>query len=57
MLENNIKMFEQGAMELRDLITFWFPTLTSEEVDEKVERIKAERQSNTQSSIESMLNL
>ena len=37
-------MFEQGAMELRDLITFWFPTLTSEEVDEKVERIKAERQ-------------
>lgn len=56
-LENNIKMYEQGAMELRDLLTYWFPTLTSEEIDEKIERIKAEKQSNSQLSFESTLNM
>ena len=57
MLENNIRMYEQGAMEQRDLLTYWFPTLTSEEIEQKIERIKAEKQNSVQSSIESMLNL
>lgn len=56
-LENNIRLYEQGASELKDLVKYWFSTLTDKEIDEKIERIKAEKTSSAKSSLESMLNL
>lgn len=56
-IDNNIKMRQEGAMEQIDLIKYWFPNLSDEEAQEKLERINAERQNGTQSSIESMLNM
>ena len=56
-LENNLKMYENGAAEQIDLIKYWYPNLTDEEAQEKLERINANRQNGTRSSIESMLNM
>ena len=56
-IDNNIKMRQEGAMEQIDLIKYWFPNLSDEEAQEKLERINTERQNGTQSSIESMLNM
>lgn len=56
-LENNLKMYEAGASELSDLVAYWFPTLSQDEIKDKIERINAARQNGTQLSIESMLNI
>lgn len=48
---------ELGAAESADLIKWMFPNMTDEDILEKLERIKSERQSNTNNSLENMLNL
>lgn len=55
-LQNNITMAEQGGQSQRDLVKYWFPTLTEEQIDEKLAEINAEKQSGTMSSLEEMLN-
>lgn len=56
-LRNYIELYNTGALELRDLVKFWFSTYSEEQIDEKVEKIKAEKASNTQKSIEELLNV
>lgn len=45
-----------GAVETEDLIRWLFPNLTSDEIKQKLDRIKANAKSDTESSIERMLN-
>ena len=56
-LNNMLTLYENGAVEQIDLIKYWYPTLTDEEAQEKLDRINESRQNSTQSSIESMLNM
>lgn len=56
-LENMLKMYDYGAAEQIDLIKYWYPSLTDKEAQEKLERIKAEKQQSMSSSIENMLNM
>ena len=56
-LNNMLTLYSNGAVEQIDLIKYWFPTLTDEEAQEKLDRINAEKQSGTSKSLEDMLNL
>lgn len=56
-LDNNLKMYENGALEQIDLIKYWFPNLSDEEAQAKLDRINQSREQNTGSAIESMLNM
>lgn len=56
-LNNLLNLYSNEAVEQIDLIKYWFPALTDEEAQEKLDRINAEKQSNTKSSVESMLNM
>ena len=42
-LQNNITMVESGGQSQRDLIKYWFPTFTDEQIDEKLAEINAEK--------------
>lgn len=56
-LKNYIELYNTGAIELRDLVAFWFPTFTDEQIDEKVAALEAAKESGTQRSIEELLNV
>lgn len=56
-LQNNITMTESGGQSQRDLIKYWFPTFTDEQIDEKLTEITAAKANGLQSSIEDMLNV
>lgn len=56
-LQNNITMVESGGQSQRDLIKYWFPTFTDEQIDEKLAEINAEKENSTNKSIEDMLNV
>lgn len=56
-LQNNITMTESGGQTQRDLIKYWFPTLTDEQIDEKLAEINAEKENGVNKSIEDMLNV
>lgn len=55
-LQNNITMAENGGQSQRDLIKYWFPTFTDEQIDEKLAEIQAEKQNGVMNSIEEALN-
>ena len=57
MLKNYIELYNAGALELADLVKYWFPTYSDEQIEEKITAIKAEKASNTQKSIEELLNV
>lgn len=46
----------EGAAETEDLVIFQFPNLSDEERKAKMERIRAEQQTNTDQAIENILN-
>lgn len=56
-LDKYIKMYETGAIELSDLVRYWNPTFTEEQIEEKVMAINEAKTSNTQKSIEELLNI
>lgn len=56
-LQNNITMTESGGQSQRDLIKYWFPTFTNEQIDEKLAQINAEKQNGVNNSLENMLNM
>ena len=56
-LQNNITMVNSGGQSQRDLIKYWFPTFTDEQVDEKLAEINAEKENNVNKGIEDMLNM
>lgn len=56
-LNNMLVLFENGAVEQIDLIKYWYPALTEDEAQEKLERINADRENNNQASLENMLNV
>lgn len=56
-LENNITITNSGGQSQRDLVKYWFPTLTDEQIDEKLAQINAERESGTYRGIEDILKL
>lgn len=54
-LSNNIEMVNNGGQSKRDLVKYWFPTFTDEQIDEKVTEINAEKQADTAKALEDML--
>lgn len=56
-LEKYIKMYDTGAIELKDLVRYWNPTFTEKQLEEKVTAIKNAQSSNTRKSIEELLNV
>lgn len=56
-LEKYIRMYETGAIELSDLVRYWNPTFTEEQIKEKVMAINEAKANNTQKSIEELLNI
>lgn len=56
-LEKYLKMYDVGAIELSDLIRYWNPTYSDEQIEEKVAAINEAKANNTQKSIEELLNI
>lgn len=56
-LDKYIRMYETGAIELKDLVRYWNPTFTEEQIEEKVMAIESAKANNTQRSIEELLNV
>ena len=56
-LNEIITVMNNGAAEVDDLVKYYFPTLSDEERAEKIERINASKQSSTEQSIMSALNM
>ena len=56
-LNNMLTMYSNGAAEQIDLIKYWFPTLSDDEAQEKLDRINESRKNNTQAVIENMMNM
>ena len=57
MLKNYIELYTVGALELADLVKYWFPTYSDEQIKEKVAAINEAKANNTQRSIEELLNM
>ena len=57
MLKDYIDLYNTGALEIKDLVKYWFPTYSDEQIEEKVNAINAEKANGTQRSIEDMLNM
>ena len=57
MLKNYLDLYNAGALELKDLVKYWFPTYSDEQVEEKVMAINEAKANNTQKSIEELLNV
>ena len=55
--DNLLKFYNAGAAEQEDLIEYYFPTLSDDEVKAKTERINAAKAADINGSIENMLNL
>ena len=56
-LNEIITVMQNGGAEVDDLVKFYFPTLSDEERAEKIARINESKQSSTESSILSALNM
>lgn len=56
-LQNYIELYNAGAIELKDLIKYWFPTYSDEQIEEKIMAINETKANNTQKSIEELLNV
>ena len=56
-LDKYIKMYDTGAIELSDLVRYWNPTYSEEQIKEKVAAINEAKANNTQKSIEELLNI
>ena len=56
-LKNYIDLYNTGAIELKDLVKYWFPTFDDEQIEEKVSAIKAEKESGTTRSLEELLTI
>lgn len=57
MLKNYLELYNAGALELKDLVKYWFPTYSDEQIEEKVMAIESAKANNTQRSIEELLNV
>ena len=47
---------DRGVLEKADELRWMYPNMTDDEIEEKIERIGAESQTNTESALESILN-
>lgn len=56
-LSNLMSLYNTGAIELEDIIKYWFPTYSDEQVAEKIARINEAKANNVNKSIEDMLNM
>lgn len=56
-LNNWLTLLDRGVAEQSDIVKYWFDTLSDEEIAEKIERINAAKQSGTEQSILSALNM
>ena len=56
-LNEIITVMQNGGAEQYDLVKFWNPTLSDEEIQAKIERINEGKQASTESSILSALNM
>ena len=56
-LKNYIDLYNTGAIELKDLVKYWFPTFDDAQIEEKVSAIKAEKESGTTRSLEDLLTI
>lgn len=56
-LKNYIELYNTGALELRDLVAYWFPTYSDEQIEEKIKAINEAQNSGSQRSIEELLNI
>ena len=52
--KNLLEAYDKGAAEIEDLILFRFPTLSPEEIAEKVQRIKENKQADTANALDRM---
>ena len=57
MLKNYLELYNAGAIELKDLVKYWFPTFTDEQIEKKVMAIESAKANNAQKSIEELLNV
>lgn len=57
MLKNYLDLYNAGVLELRDLVKYWFPTFTDEQVEEKVTALESSKANSTQKSIEDLLTM
>jgi hypothetical protein len=56
-LKNYIELYNVGAVEIRDIVKYWFPTYSDEQIDEKVAAIESAKKNGAQKSIEELLNV
>lgn len=56
-LNNLMSLYNTGAIELEDIIKYWFPTYSDEQVAEKIARINEAKANDVNKSIEDMLNI
>lgn len=56
-LRNYIELYNTGVLELADLVKYWFPTYSDEQVAEKIAALEAAKENNTKRSIEELLNI
>ena len=47
-IENNLRLFESGAMTLVDLIMFWYPNLSEDDAITKADEILKQREKTSQ---------
>ena len=56
-LKNYLELYNVGAVELKDLVKYWFPTYSDKQIEEKIMEIEKAKANNTQKSIEELLNV
>ena len=56
-LRSYLDLYNAGALELKDLVKYWFPTYSDEQVEEKVAAINEAKNNSTQRSMEELLNV
>ena len=56
-LNNLMSLYNTGAIELEDIIKYWFPTYSDEQIAEKMARINETKVNDVNKSIEDMLNI
>ena len=56
-LNNLMTLYDKGAVELEDIVRYWFPTFDDEQIAEKVARINAAKESGVNKGLEDMLKM
>lgn len=56
-LNNWLTLFNAGLCSAEDVVQYWFPTLSDEQLAEKVAKLNAEKTNNLNKSIEDLLNV